>query len=487
YTTRSFTVARATNSWTNTELVTQINKAYSEIHDTTFDATAFAALYAELLHHNPDASVNYALLNSDYTSRNTDSLTYAQLFNAIKAAPAGEYVIRATVAQTNNYLAIAPTDTRLTISTYDNAFTSIPDALTAQWARDNDKNNATVLIDFEVKAKHGGSTVTYTLGTETYNTYSSFKAAVSALNAGPYNVTISIAGTDEYVGLSEVRMLTVNPADNNWQNGWNVGGSLSVADVTTRAGLRWGWKSTVAWTRAVPLYGDTVHVEIRQWLAATSEWYTVQYVTVDYSASNGDSAVAVISEAISKLDVGNYEIIVSAPASGNWTAISDKTEFEVTKVANSWVKTPYITGATDNKWTYGTTVIPGAESKYGAVRYEYATKLGSKLTSMPTKAGEYTIKFIVDGSNNYDGINDSIAVKIEKANNRNFSVALGAIGWTWGAYDRESNLFKGTPEITDLENAPIKFSVGKGTGDNFAVLPDLSMFTLNANGLVERD
>ncbi|MDE5563020.1 MAG: leucine-rich repeat domain-containing protein [Clostridiales bacterium] len=487
YTTRSFTVARATNSWKNTELVTQINKAYSEIHDTAFDDTAFKTLYAELLHYNPDATVNYALLNSDYTSRNTDSLTYAQLFDEIKAAPAGEYVIRATVAQTNNYLAIAPTDTRLTISTHGNSFTALPATLTAQWARDAAKKNATVLTDFEVKAAYGVDTVTYTLGTATYNTYAEFKAAVSALNAGPYNVTISIAGTDEYVGLSEVRMLTVNPADNNWQNGWSVGGSLSVADVTTRAGLSWGWKSTVAWTRAVPLYGETVHVEIRQWLTATKEWYTVQYVTVDYSASNGDSAVAIISDAISKLDVGKYEIVVSAPASGNWTAISDKTEFEVTRVANSWVKAPYITGATANKWTYGATVIPGAESKYGAVRYEYATKSGGKLTAMPTAAGEYVIKFIVDGSNNYDGIDDSIAVKIEKANNRNFSVALGAIGWTWGAYDRESNLFKGTPEITDLENAPIKFSVGKGTGDDFAVLPDLSMFTLTSNGLVERD
>ncbi|MDE6618797.1 MAG: leucine-rich repeat domain-containing protein [Clostridiales bacterium] len=487
YTTRSFTVARATNSWKNTQVVTQINKAYSEIHATGFDATAFAALYAELLHYNPDATVNYALLNSDYTSRNTDSLTYAQLFDEIKTAPAGEYVIRATVAQTNNYLAIAPTDTRLTISTHGNSFTALPATLTAQWARDAAKKNATVLTDFEVKAAYGADTVTYTLGTETYNTYAAFKAAVSALNAGPYNVTISIAGTDEYVGLSEVRMLTVNPADNNWQNGWSVGGSLSVADVTTRAGLSWGWKSTVAWTRAVPLYGETVHVEIRQWLTATKEWYTVQYVTVDYSASNGDSAVAIISDAISKLDVGKYEIVVSAPASGNWTAISDKTEFNITKVANSWVKAPYITGAIGNNWTYGATVIPGAESKYGAVRYEYATKSGGKLTAMPTAAGEYVIKFIVDGSNNYDGIDDSIAVKIEKANNRNFSVALGAIGWTWGAYDRESNLFKGTPEITDLENAPIKFSVGKGTGDSFAVLPDLSMFTLTSNGLVERD
>ncbi|MDE7106718.1 MAG: hypothetical protein K2O39_00160, partial [Clostridiales bacterium] len=101
YTTRSFTVARANNSWKNTQLVTQINIAYSEIHAADFDATAFAALYAELLHHNPDATVNYALLTTNYTSLNKDTLTYAQLLDAIKALPAGEYVIRATVAQTN--------------------------------------------------------------------------------------------------------------------------------------------------------------------------------------------------------------------------------------------------------------------------------------------------------------------------------------------------------------------------------------------------
>ncbi|MDE7106717.1 MAG: hypothetical protein K2O39_00155, partial [Clostridiales bacterium] len=150
----------------------------------------------------------------------------------------------------NNYLAIAPTDTRLAISTHNNAFTSIPAALSAQWARDNDKNNATVLTDFEVKAAYG--TAMYTLDKTTYN-YADFKAAVKALNAGSYNVTITIDGTEEYTGLSEVRMLTVNPASNNWQNGWNVDGSLSVSDGTTRASASWGWNSAVTWTRAVPV------------------------------------------------------------------------------------------------------------------------------------------------------------------------------------------------------------------------------------------
>ncbi|MDE7405377.1 MAG: hypothetical protein K2M89_00690, partial [Clostridiales bacterium] len=404
YTTRSFTVARANNGWTNETLVNQINKKYSEIKAAAFTQSEFAKLYAQL---TPiDGTVNYALLNADYTSRNTDSLTYAQLFNAIKALPAGEYVIRATVAETTttNYFGISATDTRLIISSHDNAFTQIPDALTAQWAcgvnEDNETVNKTVLDKFEVKATYGADTVTYTLNKTTYESYKDLEDAVSALNAGSYNVTITIAATDDYAGLSEVRMLTVTQGQNSWQNDWVASGSLSVESTTTRAGLSWGWNTSVTWTKAVPVYGKTVYVEIRKAKASSA----LQYVTLDYGVSNGDSAVAVISEAISKLDVGDYELIVSAPATVNWAALSDKVEFSITKVTNSWDKAPQIGGANGNKWAHGTNAVPDADAKYGDVRYEYTTKSGDKLTSMPTTAGEYVIKFIVDDTINYDGI-----------------------------------------------------------------------------------
>ncbi|MDE7107021.1 MAG: hypothetical protein K2O39_01725, partial [Clostridiales bacterium] len=433
YTTRTFTVARATNGWTNETLVTQINKKYSEIRATAFDQTEFAKLYPQL---TPiDGTVNYALLTANYTSLNKDTLTYAELYNAIKALPAGEYVIRATVAETTttNYLAIGATDTRLTISTHDNEFTQIPDALTAQWARDEDENNATVLTAFEVKAAYGESTVTYTLNKTTYDSYKGLEDAVSALNAGSYNVTIAIAATDDYAGLSEVRMLTVRPASNSWQNDWAANGSLSVIAATAKAGLSWGWKSTVTWTKAVPVYGKTVYVEIRKANASSA----LQYVTLDYGVSSGDSAVATISEAISKLDVGNYELIVSTPATVNWAALSDKVEFSITKVANGWEvgHNPQLSGAVNNKWEHGANVIPNAEALYGTVRYEYETKSGDKLTSMPTSAGEYVIKFIVDETSNYGGISGLLNVTIEKATNRTVA-NLNVIGWTWGSYDR---------------------------------------------------
>ncbi|MDE7162913.1 MAG: hypothetical protein K2O44_02395, partial [Clostridia bacterium] len=101
-------------------------------------------------------------------------------------------------------------------------------------------------------------------------------------------------------------------------------------------------------------------------------------------------------------------------------------------------------------------------------------------------AGEYVIKFIVDDTINYDGISAVLNVTIEKATNRTVA-NLNVIGWTWGAYDRETHVITGTPEITELENAAVKFSIGMGTGDSFKALSDLSEFTLTANGLVERD
>lgn len=481
YATRTFTVGRATNDWKNSELVTQINKAYSEIKATAFDATSFAALYAQL--EPIEGAVHYALLNADYTSRNTDSLTYAQLFTAIKGLPAGEYVIRATVSETTttNYYGIGATDTRLIISTYDNAFTQIPDAITAQWNQDENGNNATVLDGFEIKATYGADSVKYTLNKTTYNTYKELEDAVSALNAGPYNVTIEIAATDDYAGLTAVRMLTVAQGKNSWQNDWTASASLSVASAT-KAGMSWDWKSAVTWTKAEPTYGKTVYVEIRKANASSA----LQYVTLDYGVSNGDSAVTTISETISKLDVGDYELIVSAPATVNWAALSDKVEFSITKVTNGWEKSPVIGGATDNKWAYGTNIVPDAVAKYGEVRYEYETESGTKLTSMPTTAGEYIIRFIVDATPNYDGISGALNVKIEKATNRTVA-NLGVIGWTWGAYDREVNVITGTPETAELDNATVTYSIGTGMGDSFVALPDLSQFTLTANGLVERD
>lgn len=486
YTTRSFTVARAANDWENNNIVTQIDRKYSEIKADTFTQTKFAELYAQL---TPiEGTVTYALLNADYTSRATDELDYEGLFNAIKALPAGEYVIRATVAEatTTNYLGIGATDTRLIISSHDNAFTQIPDSLTAHWAcglnEDNETVNKTVLDAFEVEATYGTSTVTYTFNKTTYESYAEFEEAVSALNAGSYNVTIAIAATDDYAGLSEVRMLTVTQGQNSWQNDWAASGSLSVADGTTRSGLSWDWKTTITWTKAEPVYGNTVYVEIRKANASSA----LQYVTLDYGVDDGTSAVSTISEAISRLDVGNYELIVSAPATVNWAALSDKVEFSINKVTNSWDKAPQIGGANGNKWAHGTNAVPDADAKYGEVRYEYETKSGDKLTSMPTSAGEYVIKFIVDGTVNYDGISGSLNVTIGKATNRTVAM-LGVYGWTWGAYDREINLITGTPEITELENASVKFSIGTGLGDNFVALPDLAEFTLTANGLVERD
>ncbi|MDE6028858.1 MAG: hypothetical protein K2F90_00880 [Clostridiales bacterium] len=487
YTTRTFTVARATNGWTNESIVTQINKKYSEIKAAAFNQAEFAKLYAQL---TPIAgTVNYALLNADYTSRNTDSLDYAGLFNAIKALPSGEYVIRASVAitTTDNYYGIGATDTRLIISTYDNRFTQIPDALTAQWAcglnEDNETVNKTVLNTFTIKAAHGEETVTYTLNKTVYESYADFKDAVSALNAGSYNVTIAIAATYDYDGASAVRMLTVSPADNSWQNDWVASGSLSVTNAAAKAGLSWDWNSTVIWTKAVPVYGKTVYVEIRKAGASSA----LQYVTLDYGVSNGDSAAVTISEAISKLDVGNYELIVSAPATVNWAALSDKVEFSIAKVENKWDEAPQISGAVNNKWAYGTpNVLPTAKAKYGNVRYEYTTASGDKLTSMPTAVGEYVIKFIVDKTANYDEISKTLNVTIEKATNRAVT-NLGMIGWTWGSFDREINVITGTPEIAELEKTTIKFSIGTGMGDSFKALPDLSEFSLTANGLVQKD
>ncbi|MDE5592595.1 MAG: hypothetical protein K2I75_01525, partial [Clostridiales bacterium] len=133
-----------------------------------------------------------------------------------------------------------------------------------------------------------------------------------------------------------------------------------------------------------------------------------------------------------------------------------------------------------------TNAVPDAAAKYGDVRYEYETKSGDKLTSMPTSAGEYVIKFIVDDTTNYDGISGELNVTIEKATNRTVN-NLNVFGWTWGSYDREINVITGTPETSELENATVKFSIGTGMGDSFVALPDLSEFTLTANGLVERD
>jgi len=85
---------------------------------------------------------------------------------------------------------------------------------------------------------------------------------------------------------------------------------------------------------------------------------------------------------------------------------------------------PFIIAERTNYWTtelsvsnvvYGNKAAPVAVSKQGEVEYVYYIKEGEKLAEAPVNAGEYTVKAIVKGNESYIGLEAQKDFKIEKA------------------------------------------------------------------------
>lgn len=108
-------------------------------------------------------------------------------------------------------------------------------------------------------------------------------------------------------------------------------------------------------------------------------------------------------------NVGTATVTISDVEGGNYT-VSGSGTFQIVPAANSWTTAPSVSG-----WTYGETANAAGKAKFGAVTVTYAEKGKDTFTSeVPTQAGDYTAKFIVADTANYNGLTATVDFTIAK-------------------------------------------------------------------------
>ena len=119
-------------------------------------------------------------------------------------------------------------------------------------------------------------------------------------------------------------------------------------------------------------------------------------ITVKYYNQNGEAA--------SPVNAGTYTVKIDIKENDGYDAISDYEvgQFTILQAENSFTKDLSI-----EDWTYGDTAkAPNAAAKFGTLTYSYSTEENGiyDKTTPPTNAGTYWVKAVVEGTDNYTGL-----------------------------------------------------------------------------------
>ena len=116
---------------------------------------------------------------------------------------------------------------------------------------------------------------------------------------------------------------------------------------------------------------------------------------------------------------GSYDVVLKLKDSANykWSTTNNAEvtlQFVISAAQNAWDTNPSISG-----WTYGEAAkTPVGTAKYGAVKVVYTGKAndGTDYNSetAPTKAGNYTATFTVTGTEDYSGLSEQVNFTIAK-------------------------------------------------------------------------
>ena len=127
--------------------------------------------------------------------------------------------------------------------------------------------------------------------------------------------------------------------------------------------------------------------------------------TIKYYDQNGRVYTA------GPVDAGTYTVKIDIAASEKYAAISNYElgRFTILQAENSFTTDLSIEG-----WTYGDTPkAPDAVAKFGELTYSYSTEEdGIYTTVQPTNAGTYWVKAVVEGTDNYKGLEAKIQFTI---------------------------------------------------------------------------
>ena len=268
-------------------------------------------------------------------------------FTATVPSNAGTWFVKATVAETGNYLG-ATTDP-LSFAIAKASIT--PTVSITGWTYGESANAPSV------DGNPGGGEVSYTYSDKRDGTYS----ATVPTNAGTWYVKATVAETDNYGGETSAA----------------TSFAIVKASITPTVSLT-GWTYGEA-ANAPSVTGNTGNGE----------------VTYAYAAKGGSDYSAAVPTA-----AGDYTVKATISATDNYNGGEATADFAIAKAAIT--PTVSITG-----WTYGQTAnAPSVTGNTGngAVTYEYSDqKDGTFTATVPTNAGTWYVKATVAETDNYLG------------------------------------------------------------------------------------
>lgn len=260
---------------------------------------------------------------------------------------AGTYRVTATVAADNNYEKASSTAKEFTISKADSTI-SVTESL-------NKDYDGSAVNDTPTVSKTG-STGAVTYAWEKKNNRGNWESITAApMNAGIYRVTATVAADDNYKSATATKEFTISQAEPSYIAPMDLQAiyGQSLKDITLPTGF--------AWTDQT-------------------------------------------------LDVGNAGIneftLTYTPENDNYKIMTDiKVTVTVTKAKNGQVTPISLEG-----WTYG--AAPSAVRagfRFGQPRFLYSDRMAGTYTdTVPTAAGTWYVKAVVDGTDNYEGAESEV-------------------------------------------------------------------------------
>ncbi|WP_050637131.1 leucine-rich repeat domain-containing protein [Candidatus Stoquefichus sp. SB1] len=114
-------------------------------------------------------------------------------------------------------------------------------------------------------------------------------------------------------------------------------------------------------------------------------------------------------------DVGEYRVKIDVAEDDNHKSATATKEFTISQATNSWKDELQI-----ENWIYGEEAKkPSSKAKFGEVTYTYSKKgLNQYTTTVPTTAGDWTVKATVEETDNYKEIEATVDFKINKVNGK---------------------------------------------------------------------
>ena len=434
----SFSVTAPVNAG---EYTVKVSVAETETYDsvsatkdfviTKATATITDIVMAGKVYDGEVAAVPAYVTNSDGTATVEYSVKNANSFSTTAPVNAGEYTVRVSVAEADNYTAVS--------STVDFTIAKATGTISNLAKNDVYYNGSAIEAPTYSTNSDGVATIEYKLVTEEDSAYTTdvpvnagkYVARLTVAEAGNYtevtdtieftilkatsNLEISISGkTYDGAAIDTLQYSTNNNNStvfvqyrNNAQSGFTTSVPVNAGEYTVKVTINESDNYTsVEKTATFIIEKATATIDnvvmnskVYDGVAVSAPTYETNSngsVTIEYSVKNADEY-----STTAPINVGTYEVRISIAEATNYTAVSTTKDFSIDEAGAS------ITGLNVADKTYDGNPI-GAPTytvnSDGEVTVEYKVKNADDATyttEKPVNAGEYTVRVSVAETVNY--------------------------------------------------------------------------------------